>query len=195
LSHSESTLRHGLKEVRALAAALEAAESMTEAAAVMFRRAADAGLLVGQSIEAVAAAAMYVVSREHDRPFPLANVVEVSPVDRQAVKSAYSKLVREFDAAVAPPLPSAFVQRFASAVGLSQRVCRKAAVVAEAVIDDGVHVGQSPTGVAAAVVYGAARSCGVNVTQESLADVAFVSVVTLSRQWQRIETYVNEADS
>ncbi|MFD1646877.1 hypothetical protein [Haloarchaeobius litoreus] len=189
LSHNESTLRHGLKEVRALAAALEATESMTEAAGVAFRRSADVGLLVGQSLESVAAASIYLVAREHGQPFPLAHVVSVSPVDRQAVKSAYSKLVREFDAAVAPPLPTAFIHRFASAVGVSQSVCRLATDIASTIVGDGVHVGQSPTGVAAAVIYGAARSCGEAVTQEDLADVAFVSVVTLSRQWQRVKTY------
>lgn len=59
-------------------------------------------------------------------------------------------------------------------------------------IEDGSHVGQSPTGVAAAALYGAAVESGTEITQQELADVAHVSVVTLSRQWQTIETYLED---
>ncbi|WP_254523982.1 transcription initiation factor IIB [Natrinema caseinilyticum] len=193
LNHENRTLRHGLRELRALANALEATETLTEQSAYRFRRAADEGLLVGHSLEAMAAACVHVTAREHHVPFPLNQIADASPVDLDNIKTAVSKLLREFDLQVAPPLPTAFLERFASAVDLPNEVRRRAVQLADALIEDGAHVGQSPTGVAAAILYGAAKECGVEITQEELASVAFVSIVTLSRQWQTVQTYLDKA--
>ena len=191
LDHEKQTLRHGLREVRALATALEATESLTEQAAYLFRRVAEDGELVGYSIEAMAGACIHATARENHVPFPLEQIADCSPVPLDDIKSAVSKLLREYDLKVAPPLPTAFIERFASEVNLSAEVRHCAHRVAEAVVEDGAHVGQSPTGIAAAVLYGAAKECDVDVTQEELASVAFVSVVTLSRQWQTVQDYLD----
>jgi transcription initiation factor TFIIB len=192
LQHNQETLRHGLKELRALAAALEANDSITEQSATLFRRAADEDLLVGRSLEAMAAACIHAVARDHQRPYPLKQVADVSPVETDAIRSAFSKLVREFELRVAPPLPTSFIPRFATEVGLSHEVRQRAIQLAETTIEDGSHVGQSPTGVAAAALYGAARQYDESITQAELAEVAHVSVVTLSRQWQTIETLLDD---
>lgn len=191
LNHEKQTLRHGLREVRALATALEATESLTEQGAYLFRRVAKDGELVGYSFEAMAAACIHVTARENHVPFPLEQIADASPVPLDDVKSGISKLLREYDLQVAPPLPMAFIQRFASEVGLSAEVRRCAHRIAEAAVEDGAHVGQSPTGFAAAVLYGSTKECDVDITQDELASVSFVSVVTISRQWQTVENYVD----
>lgn len=91
---------------------------------------------------------------------------------------------------MAPPLPTAFVPRFASEAGLSDPVRKRGLEISEALIEEQVHVGQSPTGVAAAALYAAAKERDESVTQNELASVAYVSVVTLSRQWQTVRDYV-----
>ena len=192
LGHENQTLRHGLRELRALANALEAAESLAEQAAYQFRRAAEDGLLVGRSIEAVAAACVHVTAREHHVPFPLEQIADASPVGLNDIKSAVSTLLQEYDLQVAPPLPSAFIARFASEVGVPVPVRRRAESIAESVVEDEAHIGQSPTGIAAAVLYGAAIQCEFDITQSDLASVAFVSVVTISRQWQTVKQYVDD---
>ncbi len=190
LNHNQETLRHGLKEVRAVAAALETSESLTEQSAALFRRAAENGLLVGQSLEAMAAACIHAVARDRQQPFPTKQVASVSTVDCSSIRTAYNKLIQEFGLQLTPPMPMWFLPRFASDAGLSQEVRRQARELAELAVEDGSHVGQSPTGVAAAALYGAAKQQDESVTQEELADAACVSVVTLSRQWQTIQTYL-----
>ncbi len=192
LSHENRTLRHGLRELRALGNALEATESLVEQAAYRFRRVADNGLLVGHSLEAMAAACIHVTARENHVPFPLQQIADVSLVVLADIKSAVSKLLREFDLQVAPPLPTAFIPRFASGAGISNETRQYAFQIADVMIDDGAHIGQSPTGVAGAIIYGAAVACDEDVTQRDLASVAFVSVVTLSRQWQTVQEYVDD---
>lgn len=193
LTYEQRTLSEGLRELRAVATALEATDDVTEQAAYLFRRVADEGLLVGHSMEAMAAACLHAAARENRAPFPLKHVEEASPVECARIKSAYSKLVREFELEVAPPSPGAFVSRFASDADLSTEVWRRATELIELLVADGKHVGQSPTGVAAATLYGAAKELGEEITQEELASVAYVSVVTLSRQWQTVKPYTDEA--
>jgi len=194
LDHETQTLRHGLRELRALTTALEATEALTEQSAYLFRRVAKDGHLVGHSLEAMAAACVHVTARESHVPFPLEQLAEASPVALEDIKSAVSKLVQEYDLRILPPLPTAFIGRFASEVGLSQEVRNHAERIAEVLVEDEAHVGQSPTGLAAAALYGAAKAHGAGITQEDLADVAYISVVTLSRQWQTVQKYVDRVD-
>lgn len=196
LDSDTETLHHGLRELRALAAALEANDALVEQAAYLFRRAADDGLLVGLSIEAVAAGCLHVTGRERHAPLPLDQVGEASPVTVSDIKTAFSKLLREYDLQVAPPLPTGFIERFGSAAGLPTAIRLRARQLAESLIEEEAHVGQSPTGMAAAAIYGAAKESGADITQQELASIAFVSEVTLSRQWQTIQevTEVTSSD-
>lgn len=194
LNHETETLRHGLRELRALATALEATEALIEQAAYLFRRVAEDGHLVGHSLEAMAAACVHVTAREHHVPFPLEQFAEASPVPLADIKSAVSRLLREYDLQVLPPLPTAFIGRFSSEAGLSQGVRNCAERLAEALVEDEAHIGQSPTGLAAAALYGAAKARGVEVTQDELSDVAYVSVVTLSRHWQTVQTHLDKIE-
>jgi transcription initiation factor TFIIB len=171
--------------------ALEASDPIAERSAYLFRRVAERGLLVGHSLEAMAAACVHATARETGMPFPLKQVAANSPVDQSDIRSAFGKLLREFDIQIAPPLPTDFIPRFASDADLSNEVRERANQIARVLIEDEVHVGQSPTGVAAAVLYGAAKEWGQPVTQEELATIAYVSVVTLSRQWQRVQDAVS----
>lgn len=191
LNHEQRTLRHGLKEVRALSTALEASRTVTDQAAYLLRRASSEGLLVGHSLEAMAAACLHAAARDAGTPFPLAHIADQSVTDKSSITSAFHKVVRELELPIAPPRPSEFVPRIASDVDMSISIRERALEILDQLVGDGAHVGQSPAGVAAAALYGASRVLGETATQAELADAAYVSVVTLSRQWQTVEEYVS----
>ncbi|SNR65159.1 Transcription factor TFIIB repeat-containing protein [Halorubrum ezzemoulense] len=112
-------------------------------------------------------------------------------VEKSAVTSAFHKVVRELELPIAPPQPAEFVPRIASEVEMSIATRERARDILAQLVEDGTHVGQSPAGVAAAALYGASREQGDTVTQSELADAAYASVVTLSRQWQTVKEYVS----
>ena len=85
------------------------------------------------------------------------------------------------------PVPAEFVDRIGSDAGLPITVRNRARDLLAAVRDAGDHIGQSPPGLAAAALYGAATEVEFDITQADLADAAGVSVVTLSRQWQTVK--------
>jgi transcription initiation factor TFIIB len=72
-------------------------------------------------------------------------------------------------------------------MGVPHSVQREAAQILATATEAGIHIGQSPPGVAGAAVYGAAKQADPDITQDDVADVAGVSPVTLSRQWQNLK--------
>lgn len=192
LSAERQTLHRGLKEVRALAAALETPGTATERAAYLFRRAADDGLLVGRSIEAVAAGALHAAARENETPVPLGIIEDATTANRNSIMSSFSTLIQAFNLRVKPPRPATFVGRIATAASLPDVTLKHGRTIVREFEDAGHHVGQSPPGVAAACLYAAAREQDTGVTQEQLAAAASVSTVTVSRQWQQVSDFLNE---
>jgi transcription initiation factor TFIIB len=187
LTYSEKSLTRGLREVRSLAAALNLPRSTAERAAYMYRKADRENLLQGRSMDAIAAACVYIAARRNGPPLTFSWVADASPVTESDISTAYRTVLSKLNLTMCPPDPQEFLPRVASAVGVSYRVQRKAHLLLEEVISAGIHVGQSPPGVAGAVLYGAAKTMGEEVTQESVATKAGVSAVTLSRQWQNIK--------
>jgi transcription initiation factor TFIIB len=111
----------------------------------------------------------------------------VSPVSEKRVSSDYRTLLQELSLGLRPPEPAEFIAKIATAADVSFRVQRRARLLIENVTDDGTHIGQSPSGIAAASLYAAAQMCDKSLTQADLAESAGVSTVTISRQYQRIQ--------
>jgi transcription initiation factor TFIIB len=187
LSYQHQRLLDSLTEIRALTSSLELSGDTRDEAAHHFRKAANAGLLQGRSIEAVAAACVYIAARRNEQPLTFTWVAEASPVEQSEITSTYRKLLGELDLEMRVPVPAEFVDRIGSDAGLPITVRNRARDLLAAVRDAGDHIGQSPPGLAAAALYGAATEVEFDITQADLADAAGVSVVTLSRQWQTVK--------
>jgi transcription initiation factor TFIIB len=190
LDYRTRALKDGLREVRSLCAALDLPEPTVEHAAHLYRRALSVGLVQGRSQESIAGAAVYVATRTYHNPVTLVEVAETSMVEKSTISGAYRILLQELDIGVKPPEPTEFLAKVATNAGLSYRVERRAGELLRRVVADGEHVGQNPAGVAAAALYAGAQALGKEVTQETLAEAAGVSIVTLSRQWQSFKPYL-----
>lgn len=186
LQQQTETLHHGLKEVRAVAAALELPEATREHAGYLFRRAADAGHLQGQSIEAVAAASVCAGGKEFGPHLTFTWVAEVSPVEKSRITTAYRKLVSEFNLPIEPMTPVGILPRIADRVDSPVDIRRRARNILHEVEAANAHIGQSPPGLAAAAIYHTDQIEDGGLTQAEIAAAAGVSEGTLSRQWNRI---------
>lgn len=187
LSYRNKRLLDSLREIRALTTTLELTDSTCDEAALLFRKAAEDGLLQGRSVEGMAAACVYTAARRNEEPVTFKWLADVSPVEKSDITGSYRKLLSAFDLKMRVPVPVEFVDRIGSDAGLSVLVRNRAREMLNAVRAENEHIGQSPPGMAAAALYGAGTECGTDITQEEIADVAGISVVTLSRQWQIIK--------
>jgi transcription initiation factor TFIIB len=182
LEYSTRALKAGLREVRSLCAACELSTPTEERAAYLYREASRADLLQGRSRESIAATCVYTAARRYGQPVTLGDIAAASPVAEERISSDYRTLLRELDLGLQPPEPQEFLAKVATEAGVPYRVQRRARAVLEEIAEVGGHVGQSPSGVAAAAVYLAAQECDYSVTQATVAEAAGVSTVTVSRQ-------------
>lgn len=190
LDHQTRALKEGLNEVRSLCSALELPETTKDHAAHLYRRSLSAQIIRGRSQESISAACVYTAARKYHQPVTLNDVADASPVEESTISGAYRVLLRELGIGLQPPEPTDFLAKVAATAGIPYRVQRRAKELLETAMADQRHVGQSPSGVAAASLYAAATSLDVNVTQVALAEAAGVGMVTISRQWQSFADYL-----
>jgi len=182
----ERNLKQALGEVERMTSALGLPDTVGETAGVVYRRALDADLLRGRSIEGVATAAVYAAARQAGVPRSLDEVANVSRVERLRVQRAYRQVSRELGLEVPPTDPREYVERYASDLDLPNETARLARDLLDDAIDANVHSGKSPTTMAGAAVYAAARLTNREVTQADVSDVANVARVTIRSRYKEL---------
>ncbi|MFC7157453.1 transcription initiation factor IIB family protein [Halomarina halobia] len=182
----ERNLKQALGEIDRMASALGLPENVRETAGVLYRRALEAGLLPGRSIEGMATACLYGAARQAGVPRSLGEVSDVSRVAELDVQRTYRYLSRELGLGIVPTDPTTYVPRFVSALELGEEVARVALDLLETAKSRRVHSGKSPVGLAAAAVYAAAYLANESVTQAAVSDVAGVSEVTIRNRYQEL---------
>jgi transcription initiation factor TFIIB len=186
LTNAERSLVAGLREVKSLSAQLELPETTRERAAYWYREAVDTGLLKGRSLEATAAACVFIAAREQHRPVTIDWLAECSPMSASKVRHHVQVVRAELSVNLPPAHPRDFIRLIVSRLSLDMETERRAVAYMEQVTAAEAHVGKHPVAVAATVVYTAATDGGLGLTQQAVASAAAVSTVTISRQYQQI---------
>lgn len=181
-SKRERNLVYAFTDIRRMVSALGLAASDRDRACELFRAAQHAELLRGRSIEAVSAAAVYAACRVTGTPRTLDDVTPLARVSRSKVATAYGMLNYELQLPAKPRKPAVFLPRLISALGLPERVERRARDVL-AQRGEGGGTGANPVGVAGGALLLAAADCEERgrFTQADLAEVAGVSPMTLRK--------------
>ncbi|MFC5971388.1 transcription initiation factor IIB family protein [Halomarina salina] len=182
-STAERNLAHGLGEVRRIAGTMDLTDSVVEQACALFRRAQGEDLLVGRSVEAMAAACVYATCRCNGLPRSRGEVANQARVARSRVVAAYKTLNQTLPLPAAPVPPAAYVPSVASTVGLSAGTERLGTFIAEQAHERGLSNGKHPAGVAAGALYLAAEERVEGVTQQALAEAADVTALTVRSRW------------
>jgi transcription initiation factor TFIIB len=182
----ERNLKQALGEIDRMASALGLPESVRETASVIYRRALDADLLPGRSIEGVATASLYAAARQASTPRSLDEVSKVSRVGKDEIARTYRYVVRELGLEIEPADPKSYLPRFVSELQLPDEVERRARELLDTAAEAGVHSGKSPVGLAAAAIYAASLLCNEKVTQNEVSEVANISEVTIRNRYHEL---------
>ncbi|GAA0291691.1 hypothetical protein GCM10009066_02740 [Halarchaeum salinum] len=192
LTNQERSLVSGIREVRSVSAGVELPDADRERAAYWFRKAAQERLLKGRSIEAFAAACVFLTARERQYPVTIDWLAECSPVESSKIRHHVRVLQSELDVSIPPAHPRDFLPMIVSHLSLEPAIERRAARYLEDVVADEMHVGKHPAAIAATVIYAAAADIDTELTQAEIADTADVSTVTISRQYQMVLECVSD---
>jgi transcription initiation factor TFIIB len=157
----------------------DASETVRELARAFAHRAFAAELHVDQSLEAIAASAVYAAFRRDGETRTLDEMSAVADVNRTALGRSYRFLADELDIDLEPANPHEFVPRFAGLLDVSDGVAARAHDIVAECVEAGVLSGVKPAGVAAAALYLADNEHHGRLTQREVADVADVSEVTI----------------
>ncbi|MEM0372266.1 MAG: transcription initiation factor IIB [archaeon] len=186
-SSMERNLAIALSELERIASSLQLPNNIREAAALLYRKAVEKGLIRGRLIESVVAAVLYTVCRQYGIPRTLDEIAEVSGINKKEIGRTYRFLKRDLGISMPLTNPVHYVPRFASELGLSGQVQEKAREILEKAIGSGLISGRGPTGVAAAAVYIAGVLMGERKTQKEVADIAGVTEVTIRNRYRELK--------
>lgn len=178
-SGSQRNLARAITEIHRLATALGVPHAVAERGIRIYRRAAQESMIQGRSIEGIAAAALFAACRLSGVPRDPETFTRSTAVDKRTLLRLHRLLVREFKLKEPQPSATDYIARFASTLKLTPLAEARARELVREANARGLTSGRSPAGVAAAVLYQAARDVGEPRTQKDVADAAGVTEVTV----------------
>src|SRR5215472_13408139 len=153
--------------------------AVIEKTAYIYRKAQENRLVVGRSISALLAAAIYAACREMGIPRTLNDIARKSNVKRKSVAKYYRQLLLELDLMIPMVEPMKCITRIANKAKVSEKTKHHAINLMNTVIENEISAGKDPMGLAATVIYASCIKTGEIKTQKQLADAADISDMTL----------------
>jgi transcription initiation factor TFIIB len=190
LNNNERSLVNGFKEITSLSASLELPTHIEEQARYRYTKVVKKDLLQGRSIDAFAAACILTTIREQQYPVTIGDLVDVSPISEDRIKTHRSVLHSEFAIEIQPPMPQHFLRYVISELPVDCSIECKARALLDSATEDGCHIGNHPAGFAAATVYALIANQEGDLNQSDIAEQAGVSIATISRNYQKISNYI-----
>jgi transcription initiation factor TFIIB len=185
--HTRSTFKTGadrnvaraITYIQGVADRLSIPKPIAEQGIRIYRKATDADLIRGRSIDAMAASALYAACRLANVPRNPDEMAEASGVDRRTLLRFHRVLVSELHLKPTAPHATDFLARLASDLGLPPLVEGQARRILKDADAAGITSGRSPTGLAASAIYVASHDSGHPRTQKRVSEVSGVTEVTI----------------
>ncbi len=187
----EKNIEQAAREITRLVEALNLPRSVIDIAMMIYRQAAEKGLVRGRSLESMVAAAVYAACRMRSIPVSIDQIAEMVKGGRKEVARCYRLIVRELQLRMPIVDPIRYVSRIVSALKLSPAVERRAAEILMKARRMGLTAGKDPAGLAAAAIYIAALELGDRRTQKEIASAAGVTEVTVRNRYKELVQKLN----
>lgn len=172
----ETTLIHLLDS-------FDASGNVRELARALTHRAFAAELHDRQPLKQVVVCAVYIAFQRESNEYRFRDITTTTTFDSISIARTYRLLVDELNIDLEPANPHEFVGRFADSLDIEDRTESLAHEIVTESAEAGLHSGRKPAGVAGGAVYLAERDRYGILTQDEVAEVAGVSVVTIRERF------------
>jgi transcription initiation factor TFIIB len=167
-----------------------------ETAWSIYKISAKKKLTMGRSIEGFVAASVYAAIRVHEYPRLLEEVVESSLLQIRIIHKSLGLIVRyilpKLGLKYHPILSERLIHRFGNELDLSMEIQQNARRMLFQSRRNGLpRTGKDPKGIAAAVLYLAARNTTEKRTQSQISVIARITEVTLRTRAKQISKYTH----
>lgn len=176
----ERNMRQAFGEIQRLASEMELPDYVEETACTIYRKALEEELLPGRSIESMTSASVYIAMRQASIPKTLESLLQYCRVSDSRVTGAYSYISQELGIEIEPPQVSEHLSRISSELSVSKETERKAKELLDMSVDENIHSGKDPSGMAASAVYAATMiTRNDRVTQKDACEAGDVCELTI----------------
>jgi len=191
ISSIERNFWEAKPKLKMLTSKLNIPEYIKETAWKIYSVVARKKLTMGRSIDGFIAASLYAAIRVHEFPRLLEEVCDASMTPRRTVHRSLGMIVKEvlpeLSLRYKPITAEQLVFRFGNDLGLPMEVQKKAIDMLSTASRNGLlRTGKDPKGLAASVIYMAAKSSNCRKTQAEVSNVAKVTEVTLRSRSKQI---------
>ncbi len=190
-SSTERNLAIALKETGRLTSQMRLPFSVKDSVAILYRKILSINLIRGRTIEGITAAVLYIICRKFQIPVTMKEISRHSRMNAKTIGRLYRLIMKELDIDIPVVSPKDFVPRFAEDLNLPTRVERYAIKILEMAKQKVIVSGKAPTGLAAAALYIASITEGHRTTQREIADVSYVTEVTIRNRYKELVTKLN----
>jgi len=186
-SSADRNLAQAMAELDRLTDMLHIPATVKERAAIVYRKALDAGLVRGRSIAAIAAASLYAACRASETPRTLKDVAATSKIRKKDIARCYRLLIRELDLRMPVEDPVKCISKIATKVEITMPTQQRALRIINEAKKLGIVAGKDPMGLAAASLYVACVLETEKKTQKEIAEVANVTEVTVRNRYKGLK--------
>jgi transcription initiation factor TFIIB len=179
-------------KMKMLASKLNIPEYIKETAWKIYTLVAQKKLTMGRSIDGFVAASLYAAIRVHEFPRLLEEVCDAGMTARRTVHRSLGMVVKEvlpeLGLKYKPITAEQLVYRFGNDLSLPMKTQKDALDMLISATKGGLRrVGKDPKGLAASVIYMAAKKTNHRKTQADVSDIAGVTEVTLRSRVKEIK--------
>ncbi len=186
-SSVDRNLAQAMSELERLASQLNLPKSITELAALLYRKMVVQKLARSRSIDAMVGAAIYAACRMRNSPRSLEEIAKESRVSKKKIGQHYRLLVDRLKLKMPISDPANYIPRLISQLNLPPRVQRRAIeIIRKAKEKRTLVTGRDPRGLAAAAIYVASILEDAKVTQREIAVAGGVTEVTVRNRYKEL---------
>jgi transcription initiation factor TFIIB len=182
----DRNLTKAMRELDRISSQLSLPRSVKDTSAIIYRKALEANLIRGRSIEEMIAASAYAAARQRHLPRTLDEVSSNSRISKKELGRAYRLLVQELKLKIPLADPINYVVRYAAELQLSGEVTRSAKEILTDAKRKKMTQGKDPVSLAAASIYISGILHDQALTQQQIADVASVTEVTIRNRYKEL---------
>ncbi len=196
ISSIERNFWEAKPKLKMLCSKMNIPEYIKETAWKIYSEAAKRKLTMGRSIDGFIAASLYAAIRVHEFPRLLEEVSDFSMTSRRTVIRSLGMVVKEIlpelNLKYRPITAEQLVFRFGNDLNIKMRTQRQAVkMLIEATKNGLIRTGKDPKGLAASVLYMAAKKTNERKTQAEVAEVSHCTEVTLRSRAKDIKALIS----
>ena len=186
VTNKERNLAVALSDLSRIISRMGLSKPVHYEAANIYRKAVDAQLIRGRSIEGVVAASLYAACRMCQVPRTLDEIAQGTRTGRKEIARNWTTLRKKLPMLkkVRNPPPESFLERFGNQLKLSISTTRRARQLLFECFDGGIDHGKNPVGIVAACIYIACNEQEERRTQREIAQALNITEVTIRNRYK-----------